>query len=385
MEGWPQPERRTASLLVVLATTTVLGAAYALRGLGPLGYLLVGSLVVGLVLLVRDALVRLKGIRRLYVDHAEDLEVLVGSAALLQTEEDVGRVGGLVARLAISVLHGEASRVLLPDDGDQSFFVAGEDVGHGLPEGLTSMTAEAEAALIDGRMRRRPMDDDGRELLFIPLVGTHRTYGVVALVRDTRQPRAEALSRQTARLFGYLAGRALERLQVIERLREEAMRDPLTGTGGRRLVPMLLERLEDGDALLLLDLDRFKQVNDEDGHIAGDAVLASLGGYLQERLRDRDSVARYGGDEFLLVLRGAGEAAGRAAERLIDGWRSLAPRTSFSVGVAVHRGPDRPEATLERADEALYRAKESGRDRVMGEPEALEEEHRFESRRAMEL
>lgn len=364
MEGWPQPERRIASLLVVLTVSTAAGAVGALRGLGSAAYLIAAALTIVIALLVRDALVRLRRIRRLHADHVEDLEVLVGSAALLHSEVDGEHAAGLVARLAISVLHGEAARVLLPDEGEKTFFLAGEDVGGRMPSDLDSMTSEAEPAMIDGRIRRRPLDDR-REMLFVPLLGTRRTYGVTVVTRAVQESRAEELSRQTARLFGYLAGRALERLQVIDRLREEAMRDPLTGTGGRRLVPMLLERLEVGDALLLLDLDRFKRVNDEDGHIAGDAVLASLGGYLQERLRGRDSVARYGGDEFLLVLREAGAGAAGAARRLIEGWRSLNPRTTFSVGVALHRARDRPKETLHRVDQALYRAKGAGRDRVV--------------------
>lgn len=364
MEGWPQSERRIASLLVVLTVTTIVGLLAVLRDLGPLRYVVVSVVAVGIALLVRDILLRFRRVRRLHADHVEDLEVLVGSAALLHSEVEGERAAGLVARLAISVLHGEAARVLLPDNGDEAFFVAGEDVGRGMPSDAASMNAEAELALVDGRIRRQALDY-GREMLFVPLVGTRRTYGVVAMVRAAQEPEALALSRQTARLFGYLAGRALERLRVIERLREETMRDPLTGTGGRRLVPVLLERLEERDAILVLDLDCFKGVNDEHGHIVGDSVLASLGGYLQERLRDRDAVARYGGDEFLLVLRGAGEGAAGAARRLIEGWRSLGPRATFSVGVAVHRARDRPEATLHRADQALYRAKKAGRDRVV--------------------
>jgi diguanylate cyclase (GGDEF)-like protein len=81
-------------------------------------------------------------------------------------------------------------------------------------------------------------------------------------------------------------------------------------------------------------------------------------------LRDGDAVARFGGEEFLVVLRQAGANAASAMERLMGGWRRTEPVTTFSAGVAVHVGDAKPAATLIAADRALYRAKDAGRDCV---------------------
>jgi diguanylate cyclase (GGDEF)-like protein len=148
-----------------------------------------------------------------------------------------------------------------------------------------------------------------------------------------------------------------------------AVTDDLTGLGNRRHVNTLLDELRAGDALLLLDLDHFKELNDRLGHLAGDEVLADLGRYLIASTRDGDAVARYGGEEFLLVLRQSGPvAAAFAADRLLTGWRTTNPLVTFSIGIAVHDHHDSPWATLAQADTALYHAKSEGRDRAYACP-----------------
>jgi diguanylate cyclase (GGDEF)-like protein len=138
--------------------------------------------------------------------------------------------------------------------------------------------------------------------------------------------------------------------------------DDLTGVGNRRHVTDLLATLADGDALLLLDLDKFKEVNDRLGHLVGDQVLAALGLFLRTGIRDTaDGVARYGGEEFLVVLRRPGDAAAPAADRLLQTWRDTKPLVTFSIGMSIHRKGQSPTATLAEADEALYRAKGAGR------------------------
>jgi diguanylate cyclase (GGDEF)-like protein len=173
-------------------------------------------------------------------------------------------------------------------------------------------------------------------------------------------------------LFGAQAGLALEQLRVKEELTTAAMEDALTGVGNRRRAAALLEGLRPGDAVMLIDLDHFKLVNDTAGHAAGDRVLVILGRYLRDAARGADMVARYGGEEFLLLLRHATDGALAAGERLAQGWRDLQPLTTFSAGVALHVEGRSPAATLGRADAALYRAKRTGRDRVCDDTEALE-------------
>ena len=103
--------------------------------------------------------------------------------------------------------------------------------------------------------------------------------------------------------------------KAFDLLAVAAVTDDLTGVGNRRHVNTLLDTLQPGDALLLLDIDHFKDINDRLGHLAGDEVLADLGRYLKINTRDSaDTVARYGGEEFLIVLRQPGDLAYRTAD-----------------------------------------------------------------------
>jgi diguanylate cyclase (GGDEF)-like protein len=156
---------------------------------------------------------------------------------------------------------------------------------------------------------------------------------------------------------------------AFELLAVAAVTDDLTGVGNRRQVNTMLDTLHPGDALLLLDIDHFKDVNDRLGHLVGDEVLSDLGRYLNVSVRDSaDTVARYGGEEFLIVLRRPGNVACRTAERLLKGWRATNPLATFSIGVALHREHVAATATLHEADQALYEAKASGRDRCQAAP-----------------
>ncbi|MBI3256586.1 MAG: GGDEF domain-containing protein [Actinobacteria bacterium] len=157
-------------------------------------------------------------------------------------------------------------------------------------------------------------------------------------------------------------GLAFERVRSKLSLLDQSLRDELTGVGNRRHAMALLAGLSPGDGVMMIDLDHFKQVNDSFGHETGDALLRELGGYLSASLRDRDAVARFGGDEFVALLRGVGDKVDEVVVRLLDGWRALNPATSLSIGLALHEAGVSPHVTLQRADEALYEAKGRGRE-----------------------
>jgi diguanylate cyclase (GGDEF)-like protein len=125
--------------------------------------------------------------------------------------------------------------------------------------------------------------------------------------------------------------------------------------------------------IALLDIDFFKQINDRHGHAAGDQVLRSFAAAARACLRADDVLARWGGEEFLLMLREAGEPEAQAVlarirERVgalrLDGVPEL-PRISFSAGLTARRGSEPLADTVNRADKALYEAKSTGRDRVV--------------------
>lgn len=167
------------------------------------------------------------------------------------------------------------------------------------------------------------------------------------------------------------------------RLRELAERDPGTGCLNRRGLARQLEvlvrdarALPRDVALLALDLDHFKQINDRHGHLIGDAVLSDVGAALVETVAGSGWVARLGGEEFAILLTSAdAEVAGAMAERLRTRVRELPLRSvgvndvrvTTSIGIAAEhlRRPNDVAALRARADEALYAAKRSGRDRAL--------------------
>lgn len=175
---------------------------------------------------------------------------------------------------------------------------------------------------------------------------------------------------------------ALRTKQLIDLLKEQARIDALTGLGNRAALDDGLsaavaahERTGQGFALLMLDLDRFKDVNDEYGHRVGDEVLRRVGAAIRSSCRPYDIACRYGGDEFAIVLHQTGEKdAERVGQRVLASIRSLAVptgdgvlRVTCSGGLA--RVPEKgssadPAELLRAADRALYQAKEEGRNRL---------------------
>lgn len=171
----------------------------------------------------------------------------------------------------------------------------------------------------------------------------------------------------------------------LRRARDDSYLDPLTGVANRRaLDEALLEqcRLAHEQAhdlcVIMVDIDHFKQVNDRAGHLAGDRVIRAIAQRLQASVKRQDVVARFGGEEFTLVLPATPlPGALTLAERLradierttvVEGAGSgPARRVTVSLGVAQLRQGEAPESLLGRADKALYVSKQSGRNRVTAE------------------
>ena len=185
-------------------------------------------------------------------------------------------------------------------------------------------------------------------------------------------------------LLTLLDNQALNRelVGMVGRLEHQAFYDPLTGLANRALFrdrlehELALRRREPRPlAVMLLDLDDFKQVNDTLGHAAGDALLVAVAGRLRDSVRGEDTVARLGGDEFAILLEGRGDPDALAA-RVVASMQApvelagATVRVTASVGVAAGDGGDTMEDLLHRADLAMYRAKAGGKDRFerFGDP-----------------
>jgi diguanylate cyclase (GGDEF)-like protein len=195
--------------------------------------------------------------------------------------------------------------------------------------------------------------------------------------RDSAQDMASRLGALNATLQAQVAEN--ERLQ--QQLRAQALEDPLTGLHNRRhlmeagsALLSLLRRRGEPLAVVLIDLDHFKQVNDVHGHETGDLVLKGFAGLARRQTRAEDLACRYGGEEFVLLLPGAqaDQAAARMAE-LLQSFQALRFSSgegrdfgcSFSAGLAVaHRAEHTLPALLAQADAALYAAKQAGRGRI---------------------
>jgi diguanylate cyclase (GGDEF)-like protein len=175
------------------------------------------------------------------------------------------------------------------------------------------------------------------------------------------------------RAVAHILSTAIARLRGEERARHEAVHDPLTGLANRTLFRDRLqqalarsERSAGRVGLLFLDLDNFKQVNDAYGHAAGDAVLVELASRVQAAVRPFDTVARIGGDEFVVLCEQVdNQVVVALGQRLQEAIRlplatgGTVHELSASIGIAL--GPDDPDVLLAHADSALYRAKARGR------------------------
>jgi diguanylate cyclase (GGDEF)-like protein len=189
---------------------------------------------------------------------------------------------------------------------------------------------------------------------------------------------APACTAIVAALVRAVKRREQQLVETNAQLEQLSQRDPLTNLYNRRHLMSFLEselsRARRGHPLsiVMIDLDGFKKVNDTQGHLRGDVLLKDIAAALSESTREVDRAARYGGDEFIVVLTDTtASQAEVAAERLAGSMRAAATRfdpqhpVTASLGVAAAEPADTVAALLRRADDNAYRAKQSGGDRVV--------------------
>jgi diguanylate cyclase (GGDEF)-like protein/PAS domain S-box-containing protein len=217
--------------------------------------------------------------------------------------------------------------------------------------------------------------------LCVPMAAQGKMLGVLTLRFGTTHARLADPDGLMASTVADHISLALGNLKLRESLRLQSIHDSLTGLYNRRHMEESLDRelkragrRTTAVAVLMMDLDHFKAVNDTFGHEAGDAALISLGDFLRSRVRGEDIACRYGGEEFVLILPDASlEDATQRAEMIRQAAKGLQMShrgdslgiVTLSIGVAVFPDHGSTGALLLRSvDEALYRAKQNGRDRV---------------------
>jgi len=321
---------------------------------------------------------------RAVTEHVEDLAALLHVARELSGSEAAQESRRAVCRAARQLSEGEFAHVFE--------FVAERNVlsltaadGSGiesleLPLTRRSLLSDAFQSgqpmfsgdmLVDERADREAAARVGiRAGCFQPIIREGQTIGV--LVVGWRQP-IEILSPRVASLLALFATQVaavLERADLIARLADLARTDSLTGLANRRaLDESLIRELDRADrtgqplSVALIDMDHFKRFNDERGHQAGDWLLAETARAWTRELRPTDTLGRYGGEEFVVVLPNCTAAAAlHAIERL----RGVVPAgQACSAGLATRKPGESYDKLIKRADSALYVAKRSGRNRTV--------------------
>lgn len=210
----------------------------------------------------------------------------------------------------------------------------------------------------------------GHGHISIQLIAVERIIGFCELtIEKNYNPREHVC--EMLESLGKQLGMAIENHNLLNETKRLSLYDPLTGLANRRMIDITLEthmaranRYNDLFCLIILDIDHFKQYNDNFGHDEGDRILVALSSYLKENVRDTDLAARFGGEEFILIISEIGlKDIYKIAERHLE---LIYKRVGITVsmGVAEYRNNQTAGELIKAADKALYRAKENGRNRI---------------------
>jgi len=326
---------------------------------------------------------------------AKQLEVINAIAqqatAVLDQEALLAKVCGLIQQSfqlgQVSVLLREEDELVLRSShGNLPNAAAG---GLRLPagSGLWGRSLAEARAIIENHVRGEgdsvALSLEARSCMSIPLVSFGQTQGVLVL-ESAEVGYFEAGDSQSLEAVADICATAIQNAHYVERVKQLAYLDGLTGIFNRRFFELRIveeidraRRFSSGMAVVMVDIDQFKRLNDEFGHLLGDEVLRQASSIFHQQLRKIDVVCRFGGEEFAILLSQTNpqHALGVAEKlrRLVENWPFPGvPRpVTISAGVANYptHGVTRDEL-VKAADGGLYAAKQSGRNRVMLGPAA---------------
>lgn len=253
--------------------------------------------------------------------------------------------------------------------------IAGRTVQTGRPRLIADVREEPEYVQFGG------LHPDARSLLVVPLLVHDKVIGVLHVTRSE----VGAFTPYDLAFFSAMANQlaiAVDNARLYEYQRERATTDALTSLCNHGCFQSQLDeeisrvrRYDHSMSLLMLDIDKFKSFNDQFGHQAGDEVLRAVAAVLRSHTRDVDTVARYGGEEFAVILPETPlENARIVAERIrasVEDARVSIPdqpeplRVTISIGATLYKYTDSKNEFIDRADQALYQAKDQGRNRIV--------------------
>ena len=319
---------------------------------------------------------------RLSQERARELERLVALWKALTQSLDIDAVRDTVSQHLPDIARSPEAWIVTGEGGTWTRMLGPAVVS--TPSGEAEITDLALGALALPGISETPEGVEYEGQLCFPLVAAGATLG--ALGMPAAEASLEALRRQVVGAAAALVGVSVRSANLLRDVRENSLRDSLTGCSTRAYTMEMASaelkrsrRSRSPVSLLMIDVDLFKSINDQHGHLCGDAVLAAIGTRLRSTLRSSDLKCRYGGEEFLAALPDTSrEGALRAAEMVRKAfaeleipWHGQTIRITTSVGVATARANELdPTPIIARADAALYRAKRDGRNCVRVEDDA---------------
>jgi diguanylate cyclase (GGDEF)-like protein len=330
---------------------------------------------------------RLYSLERQRARHLEVINAIAReTTAVLDQEELLIKVCSVIQQ---TFQVGHVSVLLRDDDGlmlraSQGTFTASSAAGGRLPasSGLWGRALAAGKTLIENDVRICPeyvgFYHETQSRMCIPLVSFGQTLGVLMLeseqVGSFQEGDVESLE-----AVADICATAIQNAHYVERVKQLAYLDGLTGIFNRRFFELRVveeidraRRFNGGMAVLMVDIDQFKRLNDEFGHLLGDEVLRQVSSMFHQQLRKIDVVCRYGGEEFAILLSQTNPqhalAVAEKLRRLVETWQFPGVPQSVTISAGVATFPDHGmsrDELVKSADAGLYAAKQGGRNRVL--------------------